>query len=244
MKTGFILITSFVILMLSGCKAALESFARDAGEQLSASDVIAEPSAVEVADALKQALGAGVERAITRLGRTGGFNTDNAVRIPMPDELVKVEAGLRKLGQQRYADQFVVTMNRAAEQAVPEAATVFAEAIRQLSIQDVYAIIRGPDDAATRYFQRTSGPGLVDRFLPIVAKATDEVRLTQAYKRTVDGARLLGISVEAPDLDAYVTQKASDALFLYIAAEEQRIREQPLARSTELLKKVFGYYSD
>ncbi|MEE8233079.1 MAG: DUF4197 domain-containing protein [Gammaproteobacteria bacterium] len=196
----------------------------------------------EVIDGLKEALSKGTTSAIARLGKEDGFFANRKVKIPMPDSLKTVEDGLRKIGQDRYADEFVLTMNRAAEQAVPEAAEIFGSAIRSMSIQDARGILNGPDDAATKYFRRTSGEKLVNRFLPIVGNATDRVGVTSNYKEMVDKLGFMSrfVDTESLDVDRYVTNKAIDGLFLMLAREEKLIRENPAARTTELLKKVFS----
>jgi hypothetical protein len=196
----------------------------------------------EVVRGLKEALSKGTQQAIATLGKDGGFLNNLDVKIPLPDELKKVEKLLRSLGQDKYADQFVATMNHAAEKAVPEAATLFADAISRMTLADAKSILKGPDDAATQYFRKTSEAKLKERFLPIVQAATDQAGVTAAYKKLMQKAgptaQLLGVG--ATDLDAYVEGKAVDGLFKMIAAEEKRIRQDPLARGTDLLKKVFG----
>jgi uncharacterized protein DUF4197 len=196
----------------------------------------------EVVDGLKEALSKGTTSAIASLGKPDGFFANEKVKIPMPDSLQTVEDGLRKLGQDKYADEFVLTMNRAAEQAVPEAAEIFGNAIRSMSIEDAKGILNGPDDAATKYFRRTSGEKLVNRFLPIVEKSTDRVGVTSNYKEMVGklGFASKFIDTESLDVDHYITNKAVDGLFLMVAREEKLIRENPAARTTELLKKVFS----
>ncbi len=196
----------------------------------------------ETAQALKQALAKGTQAAIAQLGKEGGYLNNLNVKIPMPGNLAKVEKTLRKLGQDKVADEFVATLNHAAEKAAPEAAAVFADAIRAMSIEDATAILKGPDDAATQYFRKHSATRLAERFLPIVQGATDQAGVTAAYKKLMGKAgslaKMLGGS--SKDLDAYVTDKALDGLFKMVAAEEKNIRENPLARTTDLLKKVFG----
>ena len=196
----------------------------------------------EVVKGLKEALSKGTQQAIANLGKDGGFLNNLDVKIPMPDELAKVEKLMRKLGQDKYADQFVATMNHAAEKAVPEAATLFADSISQMTLADAKSILKGPDDAATQYFRKTSEAKLKERFLPIVKNATDQAGVTAAYKKLMQKAgptaQLLGVG--NTDLDTYVEGKAVDGLFMMIAAEEKRIRENPVARTTDLLKKVFG----
>lgn len=196
----------------------------------------------EIIDGLKEALSRGTTSAIARLGKEDGFFANRKVKILMPDSLKTVEDGLRKIGQDRYADEFVLTMNRAAEQAVPEAAEIFGSAIRNMSIQDARGILNGPDDAATKYFRRTSGEKLVNRFLPIVGRATDRVGVTSNYKEMVDKLGFMSrfFDTESLDVDRYVTNRAIDGLFLMLAREEKLIRENPASRTTELLKKVFA----
>jgi len=196
---------------------------------------------------LKEALGKGVQQAIASLGKTDGFLADVNVKIPMPENLQKVERTLRRLRQDKLADEFVTTMNRAAEQAVPEAAAVLGDSVRQMSITDAKSIVTGTNNAATQYFRRTSETNLHTRFLPIVKTATEKAGVTSAYKRMTDkaggGFGGLGASVlgkPAPDLDDYVTRKALDGLFVKIAEQEKQIRENPVARTTDLLQKVFG----
>ncbi len=196
----------------------------------------------EVVDGLKEALSMGTTSAIANLGKEDGFFANSAVKIPMPDSLKSIEDGLRKIGQDKYADEFVLTMNRAAEQAVPEAAELFGSAIRSMSVEDAKGILNGPDNAATDYFRRTSGEKLVTRFLPIVEQATDQVGLTSNYKAMIDKLGFMSkfVDTENLDVDRYVTNKAIDGLFLMVANEEKLIRENPAARTTALLKKVFS----
>ncbi len=196
----------------------------------------------EVVDGLKEALSKGTALAIARLGKQNGFFANRQVKIPMPDSLQTIEDGLRKIGQDKYADEFILTMNRAAEQAVPEAAKIFAGAVQSMSIDDAKGILNGPDDAATKYFRRTSGEKLVDQFLPVVEKSTEQVGVTSSYKQMVDKLGFMSkfIDTESLDIDRYITSKAIDGLFLMVAKEEKLIRENPAARTTELLKKVFS----
>ena len=196
---------------------------------------------------LKEALGKGVQQAIATLGKPDGFLNDVKAKIPMPESLQKVEKTLRMLRQDKLADEFVTTMNRAAEQAVPEAVAVLGDSVKQMSIADAKSVLTGTNNAATQYFRRTSETSLHTRFLPIVKAATEKAGVTGAYKRMTDkaggglgglGGGLLG--KQAPDLDDYVTRKALDGLFLKIAEQEKQIRENPVARTTDLLQKVFG----
>ncbi len=193
---------------------------------------------------LKEALAKGAHKAITELGKPDGFLKNANVAIPMPESLEKVDQLLRKLGQDKRADEFVATMNRAAEQAVPEAAALLSDAISRMSVEDAQAILKGGDNAATEYFRKTSGSQLAERFKPIVQSATEQAGVTKAYKDLIKKAGPLAKAVvkDGTDLDSYVTDKTVDGLFKMIAAEEKLIRQDPLARTTDLLKKVFGSF--
>ena len=197
----------------------------------------------EMANGLRAALAKGVDRAVTRLGTNGGFQQDLAVKIPMPEELRRVEKTLRRLGQDQLADEFITTLNRAAEQAVPQAASVLSDSVQQMTLTDAEKILSGTNNAATEYFRRTSTTNLYGRFYPIVQQATAKTGLTGSYKKMMDKVPPgLGsfLGTDATDLDGYVTRRSLDGLFLKIAEEEKQIRENPLARTSDLLKKVFG----
>jgi len=196
----------------------------------------------EMIAGLRQALTKGVENAVSLLGRSGGYLNNPQVRIPLPENLQKTASVARTLGQGELVDQFELSMNQAAERAVPEAIDVFKDAIAQMTIDDAKAIVNGPDDAATRYFERTASADLTARFLPLVEEATDEVGVTRNYKNLTGslGPATMLMDEKALDLDAYVTQKGLDGLFTMLAAEEKKIRDDPAARTTELLRKVFG----
>ena len=176
------------------------------------------------------------------LGQTDGFLGNEKVRIPMPDHLQRVSSGLRTFGQDKYADEFELTMNRAAEAAVPEAKAIFMEAIRNMTVEDAKSILDGPDDAATQYFRKVGADRLHTRMLPVVQEATTKAGVTNAYNSLVKQLDFLGgvMDTKSLDLNDYVTNKALDGLFLMIAEEEKRIRENPLERTTDLLKKVFA----
>ncbi|MCB1866344.1 MAG: DUF4197 domain-containing protein [Chromatiales bacterium] len=204
---------------------------------------LADLSQGQVADGLKEALANGIETAIATLGKTDGFLGNELVRIALPESMTKIAKTARKIGGGSYVDAFETTMNRAAEQAVPEAAGIFADAIRAMSIEDAKAILTGPEDAATNFFRDKAGPALVERFRPIVESATAATGVTSAYKDLVGQAApvlsMLGKG-DATDVDGYVTNEAVNGLFTMIAGEEKRIRENPVARTSDLLKTVFG----
>jgi len=209
----------------------------------------------DIAAGLKEALAKGTTSAINSLGRDGGFWNNAKVRIPLPGKLEQAGKLARQLGQGAKVDAFELSMNRAAEKAVPQVAEIFGDAIRKMSLSDARGILTGGDHAATDYFRRVAGDALTARIHPIVANATDSVGVTQKYKSFTSGSSggalggLLGSldggksdhGGSALDLDDYVTKKTLDGLFTEIGAQEQSIRTNPGARTTDLLKKVFGH---
>ncbi len=218
-----------------------------------AQTTLASLSQDQMVQGLKDALAKGLQQAVAGLGHDGGFLTNLAVKIPMPEKLQKVETTLRAMKQEKLADDFVTTMNHAAEQAVPEAGSVFGDALKQMTIEDAKSILCGPNDAATQYFQKTTQTNLYARFYPIVQRATAQKGVTAAYKNLMEKANLgqglgsvgsaLGGSLlgkDSMDIDAYVTNKAMDGLFKIVAEQEQQIRQNPVARTTDILQKVFG----
>ncbi len=196
----------------------------------------------QVTQGLKEALGKGLEHATASLGQPDGFLKNAKVKIPLPDKLRTVEKTLRAVGQGQLADQCITTMNQAAEQAVPAAADVFANSLQNMSVEDAKGILNGPADAATRFFRRTTEKELTQKFLPIVRQSMTKCGATAAYEQVMDkaGTAIPFFSSPSLDLNAYVTSKAMDGLFTMVAEEEKRIRENPVARTTDLLKSVFG----
>ena len=196
----------------------------------------------EIVAGLKEALNVGVERATSLLGQDGGFLNDAAVKIPMPESLQQVERSLRAVGQDALADDFVVSMNRAAEKAVPATTTILMDTIKSMTLEDAQGILNGPDDAATQYFRQHNETQLTSAILPIVRDTTAQADVTSAYKKMTGS---LGFFAQFSgqsnfDLDHYVAQKTLDGLFLKLGQEEKLIRQDPVSRSTALLKKVFA----
>jgi len=193
------------------------------------------------AQAVRQTLSQSADAAVNRLGRADGYWANPLARIPLPEELRRFEKSLRRYGLERYAEEFAESLNRAAEAAVPLAKPVLLAAIRDMSLSDAVGIVRGDDDAATRYFRAHTDAVLREHLKPIVAEATARANVTAAYKRLMKKAAFLEKAVEPGhlDLDTYVTRAALDGLYLLMAEEERRIRRNPLARSTDLMKKVF-----
>ena len=201
------------------------------------------PTLAEIERGILQALEVSTDRATGQLNITNAFLNNQSIKILMPEQLKKVERTLRKIGKDKYADRFIESMNHAAEKSMQGAAHVFKNAIRKMTLQDARNILNGPDNAATEFFKRHTTADLKKAMLPVIKQATNSVGVTRKYKDMVQRASLLGnfIDKDSLDIDQYVTDKALNGLFSYLANEEKKIRKDPVARTTELLKKVFGY---
>lgn len=190
---------------------------------------------------LKQALADGSAAAIAQLGRENGFLGNPKVKIPLPPALQRLEGALRFAGMSRQAEELQTSMNRAAEAAVPEAKNLIADAIRKMTVQDARGILEGGDTAATDYFRRSTQAQLTQRFLPIVKKATDRVGLAAQYNSLAGRATQFGlVSEEQATIESYVTTKALDGLYLMIAEQEKAFRQNPLAATSSIVRRVFG----
>jgi hypothetical protein len=190
---------------------------------------------------LKAALEKGSGAAVQSLGRTDGFFGNDKVKIPLPDSLKRYERTMRSLGMGKYADELILTMNRAAEAAVPEAKVLLVDAVKKMSVQDAKGVLTGGDTAGTEYFKRTTSDPLRAKFLPIVQQSTKKVKLAESYNNYAGQAAKFGlVSKEHANLDAYVTQKALDGLFYMVGEEEKKIRRDPVGAGSDILRKVFG----
>jgi hypothetical protein len=190
---------------------------------------------------LKGALEKGAKVAVDALGRTDGFFGNQAVKILLPESIRKYEGLMRRIGMGKYADELILTMNRAAESAVPEAKQLFVESVKKMSVQDAKGILTGGQTAGTDYFKRSTAEPLRGRFLPIVKRATARVKLAEKYNQYAQqGAQFGLIKKEQASLDEYVTQKALDGLFHMVAEEEKKIRQDPVRAGSDIVKKVFG----
>jgi hypothetical protein len=198
-------------------------------------------SKADAVSGLKDALGQASNKAIAQLGSENGFLNNAAVKIPLPAPLQRIESGLRMVGMQGQADALVTAMNHAAEQAVPEATALFADAIRKMSVADAKGILAGSDTAATDYFQKTTRAQLGARFLPIVTQATQHVDLAEKYNQLAGKAAQMGlIDDQQSRIENYVAQKALDGLFLIMSEQEKAIRKDPMGAATGVARKVFG----
>lgn len=213
-------------------------FAKSMMQQPAAQNALSD---ADIGAGLKQALAKGTRTAINELGRSDGFWGNPRFRIPLPGPVQQLESVLQTAGMGAQLDALQLSFNRAAEQAVPVAADVFSQAVQKLTLNDVRGILSGPQDAATQYFKRATSDTLTARFKPIVAKVTARSGLAQQYNSVMASAGPMSSMLgDKADLNSYVTQKALDGLYLRVGDEEKAIRTDPAARSTDLLKKVFG----
>jgi hypothetical protein len=198
-------------------------------------------STEEVAQGLKQALENGTNKGAESASKVDGFFKNPKIRIPLPPEMQRVENTLRQVGLGAEVDRFVLNLNRAAEKAAIEAKPIFIGAIRSLTIQDAWNILRGEQDAATQFLRRTTYNELRGKFQPIVESALNSVNVTRYYDDIARNYnRIPGVTKINDDLNDFATSKAIDGLFILIAEEEANIRQNPAARTTELLRRVFS----
>ena len=196
----------------------------------------------EIADGLKEALRVGAKNATGRISVKDGFFGDALIKVLMPPEAAKVESTLREVGMGSYVDDAILSMNRAAEDASTKALDIFVDAIKNMSIQDAASILSGGDNAATDYLKAKTTASLTAAFRPIIQQSLDKVNATKYWATVFNTYNELPTTFKKvnPDLPAYVTERALNGVFVYIAKEEAKIRKDPAAQVTDLLKKVFG----
>ena len=198
-------------------------------------------SDAKIGSGLKEALKVGTENTVNLTGHQDGYFMNQAIKILMPSKLQSLEKGLRAVGYGSQVDEFILSMNRAAERAAPAAKKIFWDAIGEMTFDDAHKILSGGDTAATEYFKGKTTGRLTATFRPVVEKATNEVGVTRQYKDLVGRAEAIPfLKVESLDVDNYVVGKALDGLFHVLGEEERKIRTNPTARVTDLLKEVFG----
>jgi hypothetical protein len=230
-----------LLFVISPCQAG---FFEDLSREVISSQPQSSLDNSTIVKGLKEALAVGTERAVTEVAKPDGYFGNQLIKILLPDKIQKVANLLGTMGYQQQVDEFVLSMNRAAEKAAPKAASFFGDAIRQMSVEDAKGILGGGDTAATTYFEKKTRAQLFDAFKPSIAKSMEQVGTVQAYKKmigtydTVPLASLAG--TPSLDLDNYVTNKALDGLFAIVGVEEKKIRTNPTAQTTDLLRKVFG----
>jgi hypothetical protein len=200
-------------------------------------------STLDIAGGLKQALEAGAQRSSNKLSALDGFFKDAALKILLPAEALKAEQKLRALGFGKQVDNAILSMNRAAEDASKSAATIFINSIKQMTIADAAGILRGGDFAATNYLKTKTTAELTNAFRPVIEQSLAKVDATKYWNSLFTTYNKFSADKVNPDLTAYVTERALAGMFTQVSKEEQLIRKDPLARSTELMKKVFGNQS-
>jgi hypothetical protein len=195
----------------------------------------------EVIRGLREALSFGSKNAASMASKVDGFYKNPRIKIPFPPDAQRVKETAEKIGLQDQVDKFVMTLNRAAEEAAKEAAPIFLDAVKGLTIKDGFEILNGPNDAATSYLRSKTSSPLKAKFSPIVGRAIEKVQVTKYWKPLASKYNAVpGVTPVNTDLNAYVTEKAIAGLFKLVANEEKKIRSNPAARVTDLLKKVFG----
>jgi hypothetical protein len=198
-------------------------------------------SDAKIGSGLKEALRVGTETAVSLTGKTDGYFANQAIKILMPSQLQTADKGLRMVGYGPQLDEFVLSMNRAAEAAAPGAKKIFGDAIGAMSIEDARKIWSGGDNAATQYFKNKTSDQLTAAFKPAVDKALNQVGVTRQYKELLGRAQSIPfMKTDSLDIDRYVLGKSLDGLFLVLGEQEKQIRTNPAARTTELLKEVFA----
>lgn len=194
-----------------------------------------------ISSGLKDALSVGTRNAVSLVSKTNGYFGNKAIKILLPDKIQKAADLARKAGAQKQVDEFILSMNRAAEKAAPKAVDYFADAIKEMSIEDARKILSGGNTSATQYFKSKTSSKLYNEFKPSVSESMNQVGVTRTYNAMMGKMPSVPFGKqESVDLDHYVTNKALDGLFYMVGQEEQKIRTNPAARTTDLLKKVFS----
>lgn len=240
LRTLLLSFTALAVSYTSSAQIKIPGVLRQAANSLAQGG---EPSQVEIGSALKEALEIGISAGTDRLSMQNGFLGNAAVKLLFPPEAQKVEKTLRGLGLDKPCDDFVMSMNRAAELAVKEAKPIFISALKQLSLQDATNILLSKEkNTATTYFQRATSVALNAKFQPIIADALNRTEATRYWTdMSTRYNKVPFVTKVQTDLTAYATQKAMDGLFYEVAQEELKIRSNSGARSSALLQKVFGY---
>jgi hypothetical protein len=190
---------------------------------------------------LKEALTRGAEAAVAQLGKQDGFFGDPKLRIPLPENLKKVDKLMRTFGMGKQADELILSMNRAAEAAVPEAKTLLVNAVKDMSVEDAKGILTGGNQAATDFFRKKTETALSEKFLPMVKTATDKVGLAKTYNKYAGlASKFKMVKEDQASIENYVTKQSLDRLYKVIGEQERAIRTNPIQYGSELLKKVFG----
>jgi hypothetical protein len=231
------IILLLVFVMFSCAQAQLESL-KKAAKNLAGGGQLSQE---EIAQGLKEALTNGISKGSDLVSQVDGYFKNAEIKLPFPPDARKAEDRLRQMGLGSEVDKFILSLNRAAEDAAKESKPIFVAAIKSMTIQDAASILKGKDDAATQYLKKTTSAPLKDKFKPVIQNSLSKVNATAYYSDLITTYNKLPLVQKMnPNLDDYATDKAIEGLFIMIAKEEQNIRKNPLARTSELLKKVFG----
>lgn len=229
---------AFVLPACSSAQFDLKKIGKDINKTVNGSTPL---TTQEITDGLKQALSVGSQNAGNSASKVDGYFNNTLIKIPFPPEAKKMESQLRTMGMNKQVDDFVLTMNRAAEEAAKEAAPIFVDAVMGMTINDGLSILNGNDSAATHYLRDKTIASLHAKFKPIIQAAIAKVEVTKYWNPLMTTYNKVPfVEKMNPDLEEYITQKALDGLFLLVAQEEAKIRQDPAARVTDLLKKVFA----
>lgn len=244
MRRLFIALPALSVLALSGCQTDGSGWQETARAVMNApafSTTASSLTTEQITAGLKEALNIGSGTVVSQLSKTGGFNLDPVIRIPLPPTLAKVDNALKTIGMAHLTEDLQNRMNGAAERATAEALPLFINAIKQMTIADARSILSGQQDAATQYLRKTMGAELSMKIQPIIQNALTQAGAVQAYDRAMGQYAQIPLMPDVKaNLNAFVTQKAMDGIFYYVAREEAAIRENPAKRTTELLRTVFG----
>ncbi len=234
MKKALIIFTCLFAVYFSSCTSAeVNRFIQGASEAALSNE--------DVGNGLRDALVKGISIGADLAAKENGYYGNDLIKIPLPEELRKLESTMRRFGLGGQVDRVLLTINRGAESAAREAKPIFINAIRQLTIQDAFSILKGENDAATQYLKKTTSESLTELFQPKIQAALDQVGATKNYSDLVNAYNALPTTQKInPDLNAYVTEKAIDGLFQLIALEELKIRENPAERTTAIMRRVFA----
>ncbi|NWG39971.1 MAG: DUF4197 domain-containing protein [Hydrogenophilaceae bacterium] len=227
--------------LLNAGKAAMEKKSGTQPGTSATQSAIDALTPTEMNAGLKEALTRGAEAAVAQLGKQDGFFGDPKLRIPLPDNLKKVDKLMRTFGMGKQADELVLSMNRAAEAAVPEAKTLLVNAVKDMSVEEAKGILTGGDQAATDFFRKKTETALTEKFLPMVKTATGQVGLAQTYNQYAGlASKFKMVKEDQASIENYVTKQSLDRLYKVIGEQERAIRTNPIQYGSDLLKKVFG----
>ena len=221
-----------LVFILSSCDV-LKSVAQPTGGPITES---------EAGGGIKEALSQGLAKAVTQLNRTDGFFGDAIYKILLPPDAVRIERTLRNIGMGSMVDRAILSINRGAEEAVGKATPIFADAIRSMTLQDAIGLVRNGDTSITHFFRSKTSQQLMTAFTPVIKTALDQTDATKHYGEIITTYNKLPTTMRKlnPDLVGFVCERATNALFDQVSKEEKNIRTNPIARGTDLLKKVFG----